>query len=400
MRFSTTPRRRELSAWLGALVLHALGFGLVRGVAADGVASDAAPILTGAAERGEFEVELGASEPTGRLEPGSTPGTEQQQSTSDDHEQSAHSPRSARLSSRATAPSAPALVDTPPEAASAEPDLAPANDPAGAESAAADAREPRQPVDLGIGPDAWQRWARTGGDTPEREPQDPGAAKKRPLVRAPVPSKTGGLQEGLEAGDRARGLGPSGRIATALFQATHSEAAPQLGVAHFSVTVLRSGLVEVSLTSANRESEKWRAVAQRAALALRKAPPRIPPSRDGVRLTVDVTAEETYPNGSKPSDLHGPRLEADFPGLQSSEASQAEVEALNPVASKAPSSEAAPPLIFKVPGVYVSGRGKVCGYRIGITALGPLIQGGCDPSNIGSKPQRMVRVAVQDQSFF
>jgi hypothetical protein len=195
-------------------------------------------------------------------------------------------------------------------------------------------------------------------------------------------------------------MGPSGRVATAFFQATHSDVAPQLGVAHFSITVLRSGSVEVALTGANRESEKWRAVAASAALALRKSPPRIPPSREGVRLTLDVTAEETYPNGAKPSAMHGPRLEITPPSFQSTEAAQAQLDDLNPVAatSKDPAQRA--PAIVTLPGIYLSGGGKVCNYRIGISALGPLLTGGCDPSNIGAKPQRMVRVAVQDQSFF
>jgi hypothetical protein len=119
-----------------------------------------------------------------------------------------------------------------------------------------------------------------------------------------------------------------------------------------------------------------------------------------VRLTIDITAEETYPNGAKPTDMHGPRVEVDGLEFKSIDETQAELNDLNPVGAAAQNPGDRPPAITKVPGVYVAGRGKVCGYRIGLSVFGPILQGGCDPSNIGTKPQRMVRVAVQDQSFF
>jgi hypothetical protein len=398
MSFLKTPRSRELGAWLGALLLHVVALGLLRNEVGSGEATHAAPTLPVPTWSEELEIELGDGAPLAPEAP------------ADDGELRRAGSSAPTLAKRATRahPREPhfeaegaAGVDESPNLLEALPTTE--GDPAEPDADATDATaaSPRQPLDLGIGPDAWRTWARAQPPANQNTEEQSARGKRRPLVRSPTPSKTGGLQEGLEVADRKRGLGPSGRVVTALYQATHSEVAPQLGVAHFSVTVLRSGEVQVSLNSANKESEKWRAVAERAAVALRKAPPRIPPSREGVRLTLDVTAEETFPNGAKPTELHGPQLEADLLEFKSTAETQAELEANNPVTATsrvAPSER--PPLITKVPGVYVSGRGKVCSYRVGVTLLGPGLQGGCDLSNVGAKPQRMVRVAVQDQSFF
>ena len=53
------------------------------------------------------------------------------------------------------------------------------------------------------------------------------------------------------------------------------------------------------------------------------------------------------------------------------------------------------------PGVYVTGTGKVCSYRIGISLLSPLVlQGGCDLVNAGANLQRIVRTEIRDQTAF
>lgn len=386
MSLLETPRSRELGAWLGALLLHLVVLGLVRDPVGSGEERPAPPALTSSTSSDELDIDLGDGTPLAQGAP------------ADDSAAQQADPNRTVLAQRGKAARAPKLLEALPTREVGDPEAEPETI---AEPSDATAPRPTQPIDLGIGPDAWATWARAQPSPTETTDEPSAPSKRRPLVRAPTPSKTGGVQEGLEASDHERGLGPSGRVITALYQATHSDVAPQLGVAHFSVTVLRSGEVQVSLNSANKESEKWRAVAERAALALRKAPPRIPSSRAGVRLTLDVTAEETFPNGVKPTELHGPRLEADSLEFKSSEEAQAELEAQNPVTatSRHPPSTQLPP-IKKVPGVYVSGRGKVCSYRLGLSLAGPMLQGGCDPSNAGTKAQRMVRVAVQDQSFF
>jgi hypothetical protein len=258
---------------------------------------------------------------------------------------------------------------------------------------------PQAAIDLGIGPDAWKGWAAVAAKE-AREPTDAPKARRRPLVRVPRPSRTGGLQEGLEAQDRERGLGPSGHVISAFYQAAHAEIAPRTGVAHFNVTVFQTGVVEVSLTGADANSQQWQAVAARAAETLRHTPPRIPASRAGVRLTLELTAEETMPNGSKVQAQHGPRLEVKKPEFRSVERQKAILKDLNPVAGTNPTPGQEPPAIVELPGVYVTGQGKVCGYRVGVSPLGPVMQGGCDLSNLGAKPQRMVRTQVRAETFF
>jgi hypothetical protein len=208
------------------------------------------------------------------------------------------------------------------------------------------------------------------------------------------------LQEGLEQRDRELGLGPRGRVISAFHRAAHDSAAPSLGKASFHVTLLRTGEVEVTLGSNSGETEKWRAVAAKAAAELRRKPSRIASSRKGVRLVIDIVAEETYPNGAKPKDRYGPRLEVDPPKVLSTKDAKAQVEDQNPTAGKGDPALPELPIRVELPGVYLSQRGKVCGYRLGVTPLGPVFAGGCDPSNAGAKPQRMVRAKVREEAMF
>jgi hypothetical protein len=247
-------------------------------------------------------------------------------------------------------------------------------------------------VDLGLGPDAWRTWS-----SATRADAKPSSRQKRgrKSFRAPPASTTGGLQEGLEARDRELGLGASGPVIGALYRAAHSDIAPQLGSAHFRVTLFSSGAVDVSVTSASDRTAGWSAVASRAAETLRGAPQRIPAQRDGVTIVVEVTAESIFPNGLKRKDLKGPHFEAVVPRLRSAEEAQADLQRLNPTAK-----EGGPPLILDLPGVYLAETGKVCSYRLGITTAGPVLTGGCDPAQIGAKAQRMVRTRVLEETVF
>jgi hypothetical protein len=226
-----------------------------------------------------------------------------------------------------------------------------------------------------------------------------------------VASKTGGLVEGLEARDRELGLGPAGRVASALYQAAHGDSAPITGVARFNVTVHRTGAVEVSL--ADVKDQSWRKVAEHAAEDLRRSPPRIPPPRDGYRLTLKVSAEEMRPSGLKRKALQEPRLEARAPRFQSSDESVKELERLNPTAGVGPETQDIRErrAISELPGILHSARGKVCSSRVGVTPLGPNegkrvpvaslgAQGECDPVNLGAKVQRVVRTEVEAEAPF
>jgi hypothetical protein len=176
--------------------------------------------------------------------------------------------------------------------------------------------------------------------------------------------------------------------------------APQLGRAAFDVTVLRTGVVQVALSAASDPVSDWQQVALKVAEELKRSPPRIAASRAGVRMRVQVTAEQVMPNGVNLKELHGPRLEAVLPRLQSVEAAEGALADRNPVAGKDGVPPAQTHAISELPGVYVSQKGKVCGYRLGISPLGPVLQGMCDPSNIGVKPQRRIRATVQDEALF
>jgi hypothetical protein len=247
-------------------------------------------------------------------------------------------------------------------------------------------------VDLGLGPDAWRKWASTTAADAQASPRKKRARKS---FRAAPASTTGGLQEGLEARDRELGLGPSGPVIGALYRAAHSDIAPQLGTAQFRVTLFSSGAVEVSVSSATDRLAGWSAVAARAAETLRSTPQRIPAQRKGVSMVVEVTAESVFPNGLKRKDLRGPHFEAVAPRLRSAEEGQADLQRLNPTAK-----EGGQPLILDLPGVYLAETGKVCSYRLGITAAGPVLAGGCDPSHIGAKAQRRVHARVVEEAVF
>jgi len=265
------------------------------------------------------------------------------------------------------------------------------------------AEAPASPnIDLGLRPDGWQRWL--GSTLPDRSSQAsstrPRGSDHHPLFRASPKSTTGGLQEGLEAEDRARGLGPSGPVISALYHAAHSSAAPETGVARFQVTVLDTGSVEVTLREASDHYDGWRAVATAAADALRRVPPRIPKARSGMRLTLEITAEEIMPSGTKTKQLYGPRIEVAPPRFRATADAQADLKNRNPVAGEDKQLAAGTHANVDLPGVYLAERGKVCGYRIGLSLLGPTLNGGCDLSNLGARPQRMVHTRVLDEVLF
>jgi len=370
-----------------ALAAHALLIGAAR------LAFDEEPSLSRAPERAfeELDVEYDVTEPA------TAPKAEAPAPAEDVESDAPHAPA---RPPRGT-PDAPLEAEAPPEVAVLDTDAARAGEAAAAPIEGLDEAPATGEVDLGIGPDAWQRWAALGREAAPRAARSAPRAGAYETPGAPQRSTTGGLQEGLEAHDRKLGLGPRGRVISAFHGAASAWEAPQLGTASFHVTVTKTGEVEISVGAHSGDTDKWRAVAAHAAAALKKAPPRISSARKGVRLVIDLVAEETYPNGVNPKDLYGPRLEAQAPQLKSTEETKKELEADNPTAGKNPNDPIPQfPLKFELPGVYLSQRGKVCGYRLGVTPVGLALQGGCDPSNAGAKPQRIVRAKVRDEAMF
>ena len=267
---------------------------------------------------------------------------------------------------------------------------------------AQESTQPTRAVDLGLGSGDWRRWL----SETKSDPPTGGRARRtsRALFRAPPVSSTGGLQEGLEARDRALGLGTSGPVVSALYHAAHTEAAPFEGRARFRITVLKTGEVEVAVSEVSGDLAGWRAVADNAAEALRRSPPRIPNPRTGARLVVEITAKHTYPNGLQPKELYGLRPQVEPLRLRAVQDTQRELADRNPVLAEraAPGQTAAGSAAnVNLPGVYLAGRGKVCSYRLGLTLLGlPALDGGCDPSNLGARPQRLVSTLVREETLY
>lgn len=253
------------------------------------------------------------------------------------------------------------------------------------------------PIDLGLGANGWQRWL--GSDSASDAPP-PAPARGTPLVKAPPQSSTGGLQEGLSEADLHRLAGPGGRVVNALEDAAHGEGATAFGVARFAVTVLRTGGVEVRLESASSGEAEWKRVAERAAANLRAKAPAIRPPSDGAHFVVDLSAEMLLVDGRKAKTLRGPHLEATPPRFRSSSSSEADLARNNPTAATGPSPVEHGPAMVELPGVYLAQNGKVCSYRLGVSLLGPIFQGGCELSNLGTKPQRVVHAHVTSQELF
>jgi hypothetical protein len=282
------------------------------------------------------------------------------------------------------------------------------------EVARSDEPLPRGPIDLGIGTDGWQRWvAPSGASEAARLDRGPRRSNRFHVFHTAPVSTTGGLQEGLDERERERGLGPSGRVLSVLHQAAHAEVAPALGAARFDVTVLRTGAVEVTLRTASGEAERWRKVAAYIAAELRTLPPRIPAPREGVKLQVELVAEERMPNGTKVSSLGPPRLDAPPIKLQSAAEAKKQLQADNPTTAN-PDGDSLPAINVDQPGLYVAERGKVADYRVGVallppaaqsyqegvTPLGLTAQGHFEPAHVGAKPQRTVHARVIEQSMF
>jgi hypothetical protein len=185
-------------------------------------------------------------------------------------------------------------------------------------------------------------------------------------------------------------------VLSAAHEAGHADIAPTLGTATFSITVLRTGAIRVDLIAASSNVGAWRKVADTMALAIEKKPPRIDGGRNGVRIALELVAEERWPNGA-PARSEAPSVALSAGSLKTSEKAIEELRKQNPAAAT-PSDGAPdrPPLQVHLdpPGLWLKGRGKVCAYQIGISPLGPSLVGGCDPSNIGAPPIRVVSAKV------
>jgi hypothetical protein len=374
-------RRQEAWALFAAACLHAAAFGIVRSALPARPDASSLPSSVTPADVA-WDIDIGSQA--------------QVAETANDQEPARDDTQRMRIAVReqTRAPSEPDTLLTPEDPA------VPAEDAPSEDSPAAETT-PERPIDLGVGADGWQRWMGPPNEKVAAQSQPPKVRSNRfQVFRAPPLSTTGGVQEGLEKRDRELGLGPSGRVLSALHAAAHETIAPTLGTARFEVTVLNTGAIEVKLGATSGEPAGWQKVAARIAEKLRAAPPRIGPPRAGARLILELVAEETMPNGTKIASLKGPHIEAAPFRLHSTEDAKKQAELDNPTASSEADTTPQAPIKLDLPGVYVAGKGKVCSYRLGVSPLGPVFQGGCDPSQIGAKPLRMVRARVLEETLF
>ena len=386
---------REGAALFGAVVLHAVVLGLIARVAAPA----SGPATRGAADAvaDALDVELLADDVT------ATPpramiealGSAKETKAEPGHVRLAFAPGARRTTTEPSPepePTAPLEVGEAPVAPAAG--LAAT---APSEAAAAPGGAPAGAIDLGLGADGWKRWLASDhpGGTAPRTPA-PGV----PVVKAPPASTTGGLREGLLEADLKRIVGPSGRVVNALEDAAHGEGATAFGVARFAVTVLRTGGVEVRLESASAGDAEWKRVAERAAANLRANAPTIRAPSEGARFLVELSAEMMIVDGRRAASLHGPRIEATPPRIHAWTEGQRDMQRSNPTAASGLSRTDQMHAIVEVPGVYLAQNGKVCSYRLGLSLLGPMLQGGCELSNLGTKPQRVVHAHVTRQELF
>jgi hypothetical protein len=250
------------------------------------------------------------------------------------------------------------------------------------------AASPPRAIDLGIGRGAWAKWM----------PEQPAPATPPPAAPR-VASTTGGLREALEARDLELGLGPAGTVLTAAREAAYADVAPQIGTALFSAVILRSGEITVALESCNRDAADWTRVADVLRGAIRRKPPRIAGGRSGVALTIEIKAEQRWPNGTS-VEGEAPHVAVDLPELTATDQARDALAERNPLSVAEPPRPSGVPLKLdvKLPGIFVKGRGKICSYAAGITPFGFGASGGCDPSNVGARAMRVVATRIVSQS--
>ena len=116
----------------------------------------------------------------------------------------------------------------------------------------------------------------------------------------PSRSTTGGLAEGLDQADFARGLGRGGPVLAGVEAAAHSSAAPAFGIATFTVDIRSDGTFSIALGSASSDRAAWERLRPVIQAELASRALRAPPNARGVRVTVRVEASEQFPSGARP----------------------------------------------------------------------------------------------------
>jgi hypothetical protein len=197
------------------------------------------------------------------------------------------------------------------------------------------------------------------------------ATQRAGLEPAPAGASTsGGLVEGMDSQDAARGMGRSGPLLSALESATRASDTSVLGVATFDVAVDTDGRVTVHVLEASSAFADWSRIADATRAAIVPAQIRIPPGARGWHMVARLEAKEQYPNGVDPRTL-GTKL----------------------VRTPAAIHETKERVDIQLPQATFATAGKVCSLAITV-GLSPGISGGCNPENIGAHLARLVEGRV------
>ncbi|HMJ55704.1 MAG TPA: hypothetical protein VK540_26695 [Polyangiaceae bacterium] len=236
-------------------------------------------------------------------------------------------------------------------------------------------------------------------------------------MRQPTPvSSTGGLAEALEAYDHRAGLGPAGVVVSYVREAALSDVAPRAGSVQFGITVMRSGVIDIAVAPANGEVAAWTPVGDHIAQLLRRKPPRISAHRNGVHIVIELVAKETWANG-RTAQSGDPRPWVALPVLRESDEARAELVERNRAALPppgAPAEKRSHALLADVPGVFVSGSGRLGEVAIGVApfaevghgdppkviASGFVAKGKFDEANLASNATRAIATRVISETSF
>ncbi|MGH7280180.1 MAG: hypothetical protein ACRELY_01535, partial [Polyangiaceae bacterium] len=178
----------------------------------------------------------------------------------------------------------------------------------------------------------------------------------------------GGVVEGLDAADAARGFGRGGPVVQAVEEVSRDPTAPPEGVAMFDIAIEKNGKISVSVSESTANREDWQRLTTDIARAVQKKAIRMPEGANGLRVGVRVEAKIRFPDGRDPKKS-GAYASGTGVGIHDHGDGTVDLE---------------------LPSIGVGVRGKVCNADARLTILGPMIGGGCSPENIGTHPERTV----------
>jgi hypothetical protein len=189
-------------------------------------------------------------------------------------------------------------------------------------------------------------------------------------------SRSGGLTEGLDASDRAKGLGRGGPVLSAVEDAAHSADAPEEGMADYEVVVRRTGPIEVYLLGARADRDEWDRITPAIREGVSSRHVFIPDGASGMRFVVHVDAAMRFADGKRRADLGNKTFAStgwsgkNEPGLSSP----------------------------GVPMVGVVHTGKVCSIGAAVAPGMVVLGGACSVENIGTPAVRVVHGRVVSES--